>query len=86
MNQDKQYFLILEDIALTFGKDKIIIFKKGDVCEFLGPSQLKNGYILAKKLDCSDVHEIPYAPAFVRFLGTDLEAIKTLYEGEHEIY
>lgn len=91
-----KYFLVMENISLTIGQAqcvdggihdrgtmKVAIFKKGDIGEFVGESD-KNGYFLAKHLDSDDVHDIPYAPAFIKFVGNDLETIRTLYEDQEK--
>lgn len=63
---------------------KAIIFKKGDIGEVVNVQTAKNGYFFAKKLDSEEVHEIPYAPAFIKFVGNDLETIRNLYEDSTE--
>ena len=61
----------------------VVMFRKGDIGEVVGESA-KNGYFLAKHLDSDTVHDIPYAPAFIKFVGDDLETIRTLYENEEK--
>lgn len=79
-----KYFIAMEDITLSIGNERVVnlsMFKKGEIGEFLEIST-RNGYFKAKRLNSSDIVEIPYAPAFINFIGDDLDTVRTLYDGE----
>lgn len=86
-----KYFLVMEDINIVVSNNnpdeydafRVVIFKKGDIGEVVGNSS-KHGYFLAKHLDLDAVHDIPYAPAFIKFVGDDLNTIRSLYEDDQE--
>lgn len=60
-----KYILIKEDI---FDKDKILLVKKGEVCQFISEAE-ENGYIFVLRLKTHSVAKIPYARGFVQFIS-----------------